>query len=107
MTYGEGKLGLPYEITIDKKAKKVLDKFNELDHGAAVIISDHIVALGEDPYTPRPGMDITLLRDSNPRKYRLRIGAQTRVEYTINDDARIVDVKKIIITKRRKTDYKM
>ena len=98
---------MPYEITIKKRAEKVLRKFDSLDHDAAMIISDHIISLSEDPYTPRPGMDITLIRNSSPRKYRLRLGAQTRVEYTINDSTNIVDVEEIIITKRRNADYKM
>ncbi|VVB63068.1 Uncharacterised protein [uncultured archaeon] len=103
----EGKLGLLYDITIKKRARKVLDALDSENHNAAKIISDRIVALSEDPYTPRPGMDIALIKDSNPRKHRLRIGAQTRIEFMVNDLTHIVDVQDIIITKRRNTDYKM
>jgi mRNA-degrading endonuclease RelE of RelBE toxin-antitoxin system len=52
-------------------------------------------------------MDISPIAGSNPRKYRIRIGAQTRIEYTVDDLAHIVDVVDIIITKRRNTDYRI
>ena len=98
---------MPFEITIKKRAEKVLNKLDQLNHDAAVIISDHINELGTDPFTPRPGMDISPIAGTHPRKYRIRIGAQTRIEYTINSPMRIVDVEDIIITKRRNTDYRM
>lgn len=98
---------MPYEITIKKRANKVLNKFDRLNHEAAVIISDRIKELSIDPYTPRSMMDISPIVGSNPRKYRIRIGAQTRIEYTVDDLAHIVDVVDIIITKRRNTDYRI
>jgi mRNA-degrading endonuclease RelE of RelBE toxin-antitoxin system len=98
---------LPYDITIKRRAQKVLDQLDQENRDAAKIISNRIVALGEDPYTPRPGMDIALIKDSNPRKHRLRIGAQTRIEFIVNDLTHIVDIQEIIITKRRNTDYKI
>jgi mRNA-degrading endonuclease RelE of RelBE toxin-antitoxin system len=98
---------LPYDITIKKRAQRVLDQLDKENHDAAKIISNRIVALGEDPYTPRPGMDIALIKDSNPRKHRLRIGAQTRIEFTISYSTHIVNIEEIIITKRRNTDYKI
>jgi mRNA-degrading endonuclease RelE of RelBE toxin-antitoxin system len=64
---------LPYEITIKKRANKVLNKFDRLNHEAAVIISDRINELSTDPYTPRPMMDISPIAGSNPRKYRIRV----------------------------------
>jgi mRNA-degrading endonuclease RelE of RelBE toxin-antitoxin system len=91
---------LPYEITIKKRANKILNKFDRLNHEAAVIISDHIKKLSIDPYTPRPMMDISPIAGSNPHKYRIRIGAQTRIEYTVDDLTHIVDAEEII-TKRR------
>ncbi len=98
---------MPYNITIKRRAQKVLDQLDQENRDAAKIISNRIVALGEDPYTPRPGMDIALIKDSNPRKHRLRIGAQTRIEFIVNDLTHIVDIQEIIITKRRNTDYKI
>ena len=98
---------MPYEITIKKRANKVLNKFDRLNHEAAVIISDRINELSIDPYTPRPMMDISPIAGSNPRKYRIRIGAQTRIEYTVDDLGHIVDVVDIIITKRRNTDCRI
>lgn len=95
-----------YSIEITDSANKTLNVINDLDHDTAVIISDHIVQLSEDPYTPRPGVDIKKITDSDPTTYRLRIGAQLRIEYIINDSDHIVTIERIIPVKRRKSDYR-
>ena len=95
-----------YAIKIKKEAQRVLDRFSERNHDAALVISDHILLLMADPYTPRSGMDIGLITNSDPRTHYFRLGDQTRVEYVIDDNAHTVDIVKIIITKRRKSDYR-
>ena len=95
-----------YNIEIADNADKTLNKIDEQDHETAAIISDHILRLGEDPYTPRSGVDIDRITHSDPITYRLRIGAQLRVEYTVNDDTHTVTIERIIPVKRRKSDYR-
>jgi mRNA-degrading endonuclease RelE of RelBE toxin-antitoxin system len=94
-----------YNIEITDSANRTLSEIDELDHDTAVIISDHIVRLGEDPYTPRSGVDIAMIKGSDPTTYRLRIGDQLRIEYTIDDKRHTVTVERIIPVKRRNTDY--
>jgi mRNA-degrading endonuclease RelE of RelBE toxin-antitoxin system len=99
-------LGERYEILITKSPQKTLDKLKNKNEKAAKIISDHIIKLEDDPYTPRSGTDIDNIEGSNPPGYRLRIGAQIRVEYMINRTDRTVTITRIHLTKRRKSDYK-
>jgi mRNA-degrading endonuclease RelE of RelBE toxin-antitoxin system len=96
-----------YEILIDESPRKTLKKLQDKNEKAAKTISDHIIKLEDDPYTPRSGTDIDHITDSNPPRYRLRIGDQTRVEYTINSAYAKVTITRIQITKRRNTDYKV
>jgi mRNA-degrading endonuclease RelE of RelBE toxin-antitoxin system len=96
---------LEYKLEITYNAGRTLDKINDLDHKTAVIISNHIDRLSEDPYTLRSGVDIKKITNSDPTTYRLRIGAQMRIEYTVNDDNHTVTIERIIPAKRRNTDY--
>ncbi len=95
-----------YRLEITNNADRTLNEISELDHDTAVIISDHIVRLSEDPYTRRSGADIKKLTYSDPTLYRLRIGAQLRIEYTVNDENRTVTIERIIPVKRRNSDYR-
>jgi len=81
-------------------------KVEDKDEKVAKIISDHIIKLEDDPYTPRSGTDIDHIKGSKPPGYRLRIGAQIRVEYNINSFNQTVTITRIHLTKRRKSDYK-
>lgn len=99
-------LGKRYEIMINEGPRKTFEKVRDEDEEAAKIISDHIIKLEDDPYKPRSGTDIDHIEDSNPKKYRLRIGAQIRVEYTVNATDRTVTITTIHLAKRRKSDYK-
>jgi len=100
-------LGKRYEILINKSPQKTLKKLKDKNEKAAQIVSDHILELETDPYKPRSGTDIDHIESSDPPRYRLRIGAQTRVEYTIDSAGAKVIITRIQITKRRNTDYKV
>lgn len=97
---------LGYKLEITNNADRTLNEINDLDHDTAVIISNNIVRLGDDPYIRRPGVDIKKITSSNPTTYRLRIGAQLRIEYTVNDDNHTVIIERIIPVKRRNSDYR-
>jgi len=47
-------------------------------------IRNHLRELKEDPVTSRPHCDLKELQDTNPKKYRLRIG-DYRIIYSINN----------------------
>lgn len=103
---GTAAMGKQYEIMINKSPQKTLDKLKNRDYNVAKIISNHIIKLEINPYTSRSGVDISPIVNSNPPEYRLRIGAQTRVTYMINDTEKVVTITRIKLSKRRKSDYK-
>lgn len=95
-----------YELEITDNANRTLNKIDDMDHKTAVIISAHIERLSEDPYSRRSGVDIKKITNSHPTLYRLRIGAQLRIEYTVNEYNHTVTIERIIPAKRRNTDYR-
>lgn len=103
---GMAALGKRYEIMINEGPRKTFEKVKDKDEEVAKIISNNIIKLEDDPYKPRSGTDIDHIEGSNLPSYRLRIGAQIRVEYTINSTDRTVTITRIHLTKRRKSDYR-
>ncbi|MFH1722730.1 MAG: type II toxin-antitoxin system RelE/ParE family toxin [Candidatus Altiarchaeota archaeon] len=69
------------DIFIHKKAKDYLDR---LDPSLRKRITESVKRLADDPYTPRPGVDIKKLRGLPGKQdaYRLRVGDH-RVIYDI------------------------
>jgi len=70
--------------------------FEKQFHSLTVDVQRRIMlalnALQEDPNNPRAGADIRALTDTNPRKYRLRVGSY-RIIYTIEKTRiRVIEV---------------
>ena len=57
--------------------------FHELPKNTQDRIRKHLQGLKEDPVTSRPHCGIKVLQDTDPKKYRLRIG-DYRIIYSIN-----------------------
>lgn len=76
--------------------------FDGLDEGIQGRIRTALEALAEDPYTSRPGADITQLRNTDPVKHRIRVG-DWRIVYRVEDDE---DVVKVIEGFRRGRGYR-
>ncbi|MHA1280830.1 MAG: type II toxin-antitoxin system RelE family toxin [Candidatus Helarchaeota archaeon] len=60
-------------------------------------IREGLQVLKKDPFKARPSADIKPLKDTNPRKYRLRVG-NYRIIYCVESDA----VKVIELFKRER-----
>ena len=75
---------MQYEIRISKKAEVELTKFSRSGNKEIV---ERIVKcfeqLSDDPFRPRPGVNIIQLESIDPKLYRLRVGIY-RIMYTIN-----------------------
>jgi mRNA-degrading endonuclease RelE of RelBE toxin-antitoxin system len=81
-----------FTLEILRSARKKLDK---MDNNLARKIYAHIENLMEDPYRPRPGMDIVKIEgNQRPPAYRLRKG-RWRVEYVVLDDERKVRIGRV------------
>tara|TARA_Y100000310_G_C20614074_1_gene779631 strand:- start:197 stop:469 length:273 start_codon:yes stop_codon:yes gene_type:complete len=79
---------MKFEVLISETAVKRLSKIEEQDK-----LKQRIAFLGEDPFKPRPLVDIKKLKGfSNPSIYRLRVG-DFRVIYTVEDETvKVTDI---------------
>jgi mRNA interferase RelE/StbE len=83
-----------------RPAKKELEK---MDKDRAQKIYDHIEQLKNEPFKPRPGMNIDKVEGKQrPSAYRLKIG-RIRVEYFV--DGQMIVIFNIFM-KKRKSDYR-
>jgi len=95
-------LNTSFSLKIIRPARKILDK---MDDKLAQKVYTHLENLKEDPFRPRPGMDIDKIEGNlRPPGYRLRVG-RWRVEYVVLEDASEVRVGRIF-PRRRDSDYK-
>ena len=80
-----------YKVLVSRTFQK---KFYQLQKNIQNLIKKTLKELEKDPYTTRPKCDIKLLKDTRPKKYRLRIG-DYRVIYVINQkEIKIIDLLK-------------
>jgi len=94
---------MPFEVRLHRKAESNLLKMRRSGEKKIVeMIVIGLEAMSDDPYHPRPGVDILQLRSVDPKLYRLRIGPY-RVLYSIDKRNAVVNVTKII---HRKHAYK-
>ncbi len=69
-----------FDVLVSETAVKQLSR---LDDKTQVRMKQRLLALKENPFTPRPGADIKKLKGfENPALYRLRVG-EFRVIYAI------------------------
>ena len=92
-----------YEIRISKKAEAELMDISRSGNKEAVErIVKCLEQLSEDPFRPRPGVNIIQLESIDPKLYRLRVGIY-RIMYSIDRKQKAVNVTKVI---HRKKAYK-
>jgi mRNA-degrading endonuclease RelE of RelBE toxin-antitoxin system len=46
----------------------------------------------EDSFRPRPNADILLIRDTEPRKYRLRVGEYRAIYAVAGSEVKVIEV---------------
>ena len=75
-------------------SKTFQKKFYQLQKNIQEPIRTTLKELEKDPQVPRPKCDIKLLKDTRPKKYRLRVG-DYRVIYIIESkNVKIIDLLK-------------
>ena len=72
-----------YKVLVSRTFQR---QFRNLPEKIQSRIRKGLKELESDPLRPRPNADIKALKDTNPQKYRLRIG-DYRVIYTVEDGA--------------------
>ena len=71
---------MAYTVLVSRTFQK---SFHELPKNTQDRIRKHLWKLKVDPVTSRPHCDIKVLQDTDPRKYRLRVG-DYRIIYLID-----------------------
>jgi mRNA-degrading endonuclease RelE of RelBE toxin-antitoxin system len=80
-----------YKLLVSTTFQK---KFNQLEENIQNSIRKTLKELEKDPFLSRPKCDIKLLKDTQPKKYRLRIG-EYRIIYVIESEkVKIIDLLK-------------
>jgi len=82
---------MQYEVLVSRVFQK---KFHKLQKSIQNSIKISLKELEQDPFNSRTNCDIKLLKDTKPKKYRLRIG-DYRVIYLVEQDkVKIIDLLK-------------
>ncbi len=80
-----------YKVLVSKTFQK---KFYKIPKNTQNLFKKTLVELEKDPYTSRTNCDIKILKDTKPKKYRLRI-SNYRIIYIIRDkEVKIIDLLK-------------
>jgi len=82
---------MTYKVFISRTFQK---KFYQLQKSLQNLIRKTLKELEKDPYKSRPNCDIKLLKDTRPKKRRLRVG-NYRIIYAVEDkEIKIIDLLK-------------
>jgi len=78
-----------YRVTLSETAVRQLRK---LPAESRRRIAKGMRLLEEDPFRPRPKADILPIRDTEPRKYRLRVGDYRTVYMVAGSEVKVIEV---------------
>jgi len=82
---------MSYKVLVSKTFQH---KFNQIQKNLQNNIRKSLKELQIDPFTPRSNCDVKSLKDTRPKKYRLRIG-NYRVIYIVDQkEIKIIDLIK-------------
>ena len=82
---------MQYKVLVSKTFQK---KFYQLQKNIQSSIRIILKKLEEDPYNSRPKCDIKLLKDTRPKKYRLRVGDYRIIYIAENKEVKVIDLLK-------------
>ena len=82
---------MTFKVFISKTFQK---KFYHLPKNIQNSIRKSLKELEQDPFTSRTNCDIKLLKDTKPKKYRIRIGDYRVIYFVEHNRAKIIDLLK-------------
>jgi len=82
---------MPYIVLVSRTFQH---KYQQLPNALRNQIKRSLVELKENPFTSRLKCDIKLLKDTHPKKYRLRVGDYRIIYIIINQEVRVIDLLK-------------
>ena len=68
------------------------NEYGHLDPESQSRIRNALEQLAEDPFTSRTHADIKALKDTEPKKYRLRIGRFRIIYAVVEKDIRVIEL---------------
>lgn len=80
-----------YKVFVSKTFQK---KFHKLQKNIQNSIRITLKELEQDPFTSRTNCDIKLLKDTKPKKYRIRIGDYRVIYFVEHNRVKIIDLLK-------------
>ena len=82
---------MTYTVLVSKKFQQ---KFQQFPNKIKNQIRNALNELQEDPYTSRPKCDVKELKDTHPKKHRLRIGEYRVIYFIEKNNVKIIDLIK-------------
>ena len=82
---------MTYKVFVSRTFQK---KFHKLQKSIKSSIRTTLQELEQDPVNSRTNCDIKLLKDTKPKKYRLRIGDYRVIYFIEYDKVKIIDLLK-------------
>ncbi len=80
---------MSYRVTLSETAVRQLRKLEKIDRDRIV---RGLRGLEEDPFRPQPRSDIRVLEGTDPRKYRLRVGAYRAVYAVVGSEIKVLEI---------------
>jgi len=82
---------MSYSVLVSKTFQR---KFQHIPNNFQNQIRKSLEELQNDPYTSRPKCDVKSLTDTDPKKYRLRVGNYRIIYLVANKKVKVVDLIK-------------
>jgi mRNA-degrading endonuclease RelE of RelBE toxin-antitoxin system len=82
---------MPYTVLVSKNFQQL---FTQLSKDFQKQIRNSLTELQKDPYTSRSRCDIKLLKNTHPKKYRLRVGAYRIIYFIEKNEVKVIDLIK-------------
>jgi mRNA-degrading endonuclease RelE of RelBE toxin-antitoxin system len=89
---------MPYTVLVSKTFQR---NFQQLPNDIQKQMRNALKELQNDPYTSRSHCDIKLLKDTKPRKYRLRVGTYRIIYFIEENEVKVLDLIKREVGYRR------
>lgn len=80
---------MSYTVLVSKKFQQ---KFHQFPNKIQNQIRNALNELQEDPYTSRPKCDVKELKDTHPKKHRLRVGDYRVIYFVEKNNVKIIDL---------------
>jgi len=82
---------MPYTVLVSKNFQQL---FTQLPKEFQKQIRNSLKELQKDPYTSRSRCDIKLLKNTHPKKYRLRVGTYRIIYFIEKNEVKVIDLIK-------------